>query len=329
MKISILIPTLNRRDLLRASLRSAQEQTHGDLEILVSDNGSTDGTPEFVRGVAAEDPRVRLVPRNPDPGLFQNVNHLLRQAAGEAFGMLSDDDLLQADYAARLVEILARHPEVGVVFCDHGIIDAIGQPRPAEAERNSRDYGRTGLPAGVLSHALVRVLRGVMSVNFSLYRRAVFAGEFFDLACGGAADLDFAIRAAQRTDIYYVPARLGDYRVHGTNTTAREPGYMIEGTIRALAKHRLADPDAEAERCALLRRQYLIHAYYSAGRNHQAGRQSLRQYRALGGASTSSKAMLAALLFPWPVAWAAAAKRLLVALRGRAQPAPPPGGSAR
>lgn len=328
MKVSILIPTLNRRDFLRESLRSAQAQTHRDLEILVSDNGSTDGTPEFVRSVAAEDPRVRLVPRNPDPGLFQNVNHLLRQATGEALSMLSDDDRLHVDYVARLIEVLEQNPNVGAAFCDHGIIDAVGGERPAEADRNSRDYGRASLPAGVLDQALVRVLRGVMSVNFSLYRRAVFAGEFFDLNCGGAADLDFAIRAALRTSIYYVPARLGDYRVHGTNTTAREPGYMIEGTIRALAKHQLADPVAEAERRTLLRRHYLIHAFYSAGRDHQSGRQSLRQYRALGGSNFALKAMLAAALLPCPVTWAGWCKRLLLALRGRNQLAPPRGGSA-
>ena len=85
MKVSVLIPTLNRVGYLKESLDSARRQTHTDLEILVSDDGSTDGSQNYARSLEAVDARVRLLPPNPRPGLFNNINYLVEHASGDAF----------------------------------------------------------------------------------------------------------------------------------------------------------------------------------------------------------------------------------------------------
>src|SRR4051812_39903237 len=83
MKVSILIPTKNRLALLQEAVASARAQTHGDIEILVSDDGSNDGTGAWLEQLTTSDNRVRLAPRNPTPGLFENINHLLDHQRGE------------------------------------------------------------------------------------------------------------------------------------------------------------------------------------------------------------------------------------------------------
>src|SRR5712691_1497540 len=103
MKVSVLIPTLNRLEYLKQSLSCTRQQTYADLEILVSDDGSTDGTQAFVRSIESEDSRVRLVPMNPYPGQPANYNWLILQSTGDVFGILDDDDMWLPDFVQEVV----------------------------------------------------------------------------------------------------------------------------------------------------------------------------------------------------------------------------------
>src|ERR1044072_881990 len=150
MKVSILIPTLNRLAYLKESLASARAQTREELAILVSDDGSADGSPEYVRAVSAEDARVRLAPRNPRPGLFENINHLVQLCTGEAFCILGDDDRLLPDFVAELTRPLVADETCVASFCDHWLIDAAGRRLREATEHNSDLHGRTQLAEGPL-----------------------------------------------------------------------------------------------------------------------------------------------------------------------------------
>jgi glycosyltransferase involved in cell wall biosynthesis len=315
MKVSILIPTLNRKHFLEDAVDSARRQSHHDLEILISDNGSTDGTQTWAEQMGRRDPRVRLLPRNPNPGMFENINHLLAHARGDLFGVLSDDDRLLPEFVTSQLSSLTEYPGVGMVFCDHWIIDRSGVRLHESTEDNSAFFGRADLPRGVLDHPITRALQGVVSLNFSLYRADFFQNERFDVACGGAADLDFALRAAQRVPIVYVTERLGEYRVHGANATSKRPDFMIDGTITALSKHVFSDPKAEIQRRVLLREQQLIKSYHKVGLNHAEGRHALNAYFSLGGSQRNVKAITSAVLLRLPAFGARMVKKLLSPLR--------------
>lgn len=112
MLVTIGIPVRNGERFLADALESACAQTHEELEILVSDNGSTDGTIEICERFAAADPRVRVLREEENRGAAANFNKLAREARGEAFWWLPHDDRLLPRAVETCVEILRGNPEV-------------------------------------------------------------------------------------------------------------------------------------------------------------------------------------------------------------------------
>jgi glycosyltransferase involved in cell wall biosynthesis len=108
-KFSIGIPTYNRAHFLRESLGCALAQTADDLEIVVSDNASTDDTAEVVRGAGS---RVRYS-RNPtNIGGWRNFRKVVELAQGEYFSWLQDDDAIHCEFAQRACEAFDKNPDV-------------------------------------------------------------------------------------------------------------------------------------------------------------------------------------------------------------------------
>ena len=113
-RLTIAIPTLNRADLLARAIESALAQTSPDIEIIVSDNGSTDDTPAVIERYAGRGLRTFRHPSTmpaPEHGRF-----LVEHAKGEFFVGLSDDDYLEPEFAAEVLALYDRHPEVSFVY---------------------------------------------------------------------------------------------------------------------------------------------------------------------------------------------------------------------
>jgi glycosyltransferase involved in cell wall biosynthesis len=312
MRVSILIPTLNRLALLKETLESARSQTHPDLEILVSDNGSVDRTREYVAEVSAVDARVRLLPARPSPDMFSNFNYLVEQSAGDAFCIVSDDDRLLPEYVDHLVRPLMADAGVVASFCDHWIISSTGERRANATDENSRAYGRTALPAGRVADPMRVALSQTISVVFALYRASVFTREPFDLSCGGAADVDYAIRAARAGGLYYVAERLAEYRAHAGTVTSTRSAFMMDGAIHAYAKHHFDEPAHEDLRLARLRQAYAVKALFICSKDRAQWRESIRGYRKSGGSLAQPKILLSC-------AWAMLPKQASEALRAAAK----------
>ena len=106
--VSIAIPTYNRVATLERAVRSALGQTHPGLEVVVSDNASTDGTNELLARLAAEDARLRTVRQEANHGMVANLNAALALARGEHVMLLSDDDWLAPDCVGVALEALRQ-----------------------------------------------------------------------------------------------------------------------------------------------------------------------------------------------------------------------------
>jgi glycosyltransferase involved in cell wall biosynthesis len=113
-RLTIAIPTVNRADLVGRAIESALAQTSNDIEIIVSDNGSTDGTPAVIARYAGR--RLRTFRHPTTISAAQHGRFLMEQARGEFFLGLSDDDFLEPDFAAEVLILFDQHPELSFVY---------------------------------------------------------------------------------------------------------------------------------------------------------------------------------------------------------------------
>lgn len=115
-RFSVAIPTYNRRDtFLPQAIQGVLDQTFTDFELIVSDNGSADGTENYMS--ALKDPRVRYIRREPTMPAGEHFAAIARDAVGELYVMHQDDDLLHQDFLARADAAFNAHPHAGFYSC--------------------------------------------------------------------------------------------------------------------------------------------------------------------------------------------------------------------
>jgi glycosyltransferase involved in cell wall biosynthesis len=113
--VTVGLPVYNGGAALERALEAIAAQTYPNLEILISDNGSTDATVELCRRWASADERIRFVRHAVNHGAAWNFNHVLKEASGSLFMWAAHDDVMHPDYVLRTQEILAARTEV--VLC--------------------------------------------------------------------------------------------------------------------------------------------------------------------------------------------------------------------
>jgi glycosyltransferase involved in cell wall biosynthesis len=149
-RVSVALPTYNRVDSLRRTVDSLLAQTHRHLEIVISDNASTDGTEAYCRDVAAADPRVRYLRNEVNLGPTPNFIQARHATTGPYFMWLADDDWLMPNYIATCVDELRRDPWLGLAtgadsYYDGDRFDHVGTPVHADEGAPTRrvlDYYR-------------------------------------------------------------------------------------------------------------------------------------------------------------------------------------------
>ena len=124
--VTIAIPTYNRADgYLREALASAMNQTYQNIEIIVSDNCSTDNTERFVKGIS--DPRLRYFRHNKNIGANNNFNYCLEQANGDYFLLLQDDDMIDNDFVEVCMTDANHSNDTGIIRTGTRVIDSEGK----------------------------------------------------------------------------------------------------------------------------------------------------------------------------------------------------------
>ena len=123
--VSIVVASYNRRQLVGRTLASALNQSLQDLEVVVSDDGSTDGTRQILEGIS--DPRLRVHFHSANVGVWANWATALRMARGRYIVFLGDDDLLTPDFGFRLSSFLDSSPDVSVAFSDLRMVSIAGE----------------------------------------------------------------------------------------------------------------------------------------------------------------------------------------------------------
>ena len=120
MLVSILLPTYNRLDMLKKALNSAINQTYKDIEILVGDNCSQDGTEAYMLEEAKKDSRIKYHRWEENIGAYNNTARLITKIKGEYFVFLNDDDWLDLNYVEECVKFINKNE--GYAFVTPSII---------------------------------------------------------------------------------------------------------------------------------------------------------------------------------------------------------------
>jgi glycosyltransferase involved in cell wall biosynthesis len=171
--VSIGLPVYNGERYLARTIESILEQDFTDLELVICDNASTDGTPGICRAFAARDRRIRYH-RNPrNLGAGPNYDRCFHLARGVYFKWTAHDDRLAPDYLTRTVAALEAAPEA--VLCTTGVTEIDAEDRVQRGYCNHLTGIDCASPARRLA-ALIHT-RHEFEEFFGLYRRAALVGS--------------------------------------------------------------------------------------------------------------------------------------------------------
>lgn len=129
--VSLGLPVRNGEKYIRLTLDSLAAQTFRDYEVIISDNGSTDATPEICREYALADPRIRYTRTEENRGAAWNFCHVVDESRGQYFKWVAHDDLIAPDYLEKCVSVLNTRSEMVLCFTDQVDIDADGKTLPS------------------------------------------------------------------------------------------------------------------------------------------------------------------------------------------------------
>lgn len=214
--VSVIMSTYNRRRLLPVALGSVLRQRFEDFEVIVVDNGSTDGTDAVLD--AFDDPRIVRVRNEVSLGSTGGRNCGIDRARGRWISLLDDDDLWSPDKLAAQVEAMQRSGRTwafsGVVFINADGTLIAGMP-PPEAKRAVRELPRSySVPGGVSS---VIWERGALDQGGRLDPELVYT-----------TDWDLCLRLSRSGPPAVVPEPHVAYRLHGANVSRHAAGFVRE-----------------------------------------------------------------------------------------------------
>lgn len=213
--VSVCIPTYNRAKYIGATIQSALNSTYSNLEIIVSDNASTDNTAEIVKGFA--DPRIRFYRNEHNLGPIKNWNLAIQRSSGDLVGLLFSDDLYGPFWLTFAVHVLQKYPHIGWVATAFCVID--DQDQVIEVVKRfpeTREY------SCVEAFPFIATMDGLGSV-YVARRELVENIGFYDEETGLFADHDFFLRLAAASPLYYsTNCRHAIYRAHSGNRLMKE-----------------------------------------------------------------------------------------------------------
>ncbi len=205
-RVSVLMSVYNGAAYLGRTLESLLGQTLGEIEIVVMDDGSTDGTRDLLQGFAAVDPRVRPARNSRNLGQPASLNRGLELLRGELIARNDADDLALPERLARQAAFLDARPEVVMVGCQASLIDDQERPLGAAAPYPLSDAGIRALMLASIAFCGPAIM----------FRRGLVqeGGLRFDPATAYAEDYDFCSRAMAHGRLANLPQTLLAYRVH-------------------------------------------------------------------------------------------------------------------
>ncbi len=212
--VSIVIPILNRRRFIGHTVQIVLDGTFNDFEILIVDNGSTDGTQDEVRSIA--DPRVRLV-QHDGTCIAEALNRGISEARGKYIAQLDSDDEYMPDTLETMTAYMETHPKCGLAISYYDLIDIDSQPIEELGVIKHLEFDRNNI-LRVDGGGALRFFHKKVLEEFGLYNVDDY-GNFGE-------DYDMVLKISEKYDVDRVHKVLYRYRRHDDNTDVQRPPEM-------------------------------------------------------------------------------------------------------
>jgi glycosyltransferase involved in cell wall biosynthesis len=237
--VSVLMPSYQHAEYVAAAMQSVLDQSVDNLELLVIDDASTDGSPAIIQDFAARDARVRPLLQETNQGIARTFNVGLREARGKFVAVLASDDLWMDHKLEKELAVLRMNEDL-IVWCEGLMVDGQGNPtgelavrdhikKYAAHDETEPDLVKIG--SGRIEH---QILRGRLVLFAGLIAKTEAVREFgFDPNLKYMNDVKLSLDLAGRYDYCFIPEPLVKYRWHGDNScTCKDvDGWARDGEV--------------------------------------------------------------------------------------------------
>lgn len=256
-KVSVIIPTYNRLPLVKEAVDSALAQSFADFEIVVVDDGSTDGTLEVIEAI--KDLRIRCFYKE-NGGVASARNFGFMRSKGRYICNLDSDDLWPRDFLEIMVSQLEKNPEYGAAYSRRTIL----LPDGTTGEDSGPGRPKSGW---ITKDLFLKKSAAPIHTSGSCFCKEALQGAHYDESLKNAADYDYWLRLSTKLQFLFVPQASFLYRVkHAVSPRAsfsRENG----NRIRILERFYF---QLEGKQVVPQKRAYhkISHTYCSVGKTH-------------------------------------------------------------
>lgn len=219
-RVTLVTPSYNARPYLGAAIRSVLDQDYPDIEYLVMDGGSSDGTVELLREFGD---RVHWVSER-DGGQADAIARGFERTSGAILGWLNADDALKPGAVRTAVAALQAHPGAALVYGQADFIDGAGAP-----------IGPCTVVEPYSRHRLLHYGDYIIQPAAFFTRAAYAAVGGLDTSLHWAMDWDLWLRLSQQYDVLAIEEDLASYRWLGSNKTA-EGGHARLAEVETVAR---------------------------------------------------------------------------------------------
>ena len=214
-KVSVLIPVYNGERHLSECLESVLAQDYNDVEVLIADDGSSDGSQKIIEQFAARAPRIRWWKNPRNLGLTANANVCLRAAKGEFIKFVHQDDALLSPSALhKMVSVLDENPAVVLVSSQPHLTGTKSQPLFFSKKSGRYDGKKTIIACFEKNNNLIG------QPTLTLFRKSA-APRGFNERFTGHMDFEMWCHLLEQGDFFHLAEPLATWRVHQNHQTAR------------------------------------------------------------------------------------------------------------
>ena len=236
-RVTVIVPSYNHAPFVADCLSSIATETYPDLEVVMIDDGSRDGTFEAAQEWRRRNPGALsafLLLRQDNQGLLKTLNRLVSLARGQYICLLASDDMLVPGGIEARVRALQEHPQWRVVFGDCSVVDNAGNPSMASGLTDLYGADKRALadPRGIETELVWRwsVPGPVLLADRRVYEDPDGYGAYPEDVI--VEDRDFYLSALSKGQLGFVDRQVAVYRLHGSNASSVREGLVRRQNAR-------------------------------------------------------------------------------------------------